>query len=458
MDNIVNRDEIIKRNRVFVLVMVPLICLFLYFLFSPSIAFLSGQENILWERGDWLLSDFFYTLLNIKDGDPYGNKEIYMPLCYLILYPFSLIGDYSPYDSSDDYASLQNCWNNPQGIVSYMYLLIIMSLLFWHSLQKINKNRNLSSLTLVSLFFSCIFIFSIERGNLIFLSAACVNYFLAFYQDEDKKKNRIALVALCIATILKIYPILFGLLLLKERRYKDICFCIVIGVPLAILPYFAFKNGLSNIPIHMANIALNNDYVADKWYHMWGLDNVTKMFCYFLGFPKVASALHLPVISQEIQNILLTISRIITIILSIVSVLLALVNKVPAWKCVALLTCVLILLPANSGFYCGLYLMASFCMMIGGQKINVLYILLSCIIFNPLQIIVLDDFSISCILSNLAMVALWLLLLLSSVKDVIIPSMRRTITDPIDTEERYVYDISGISTVDGVKGISTEDN
>ena len=423
MDNIVNRDEIKKRNRVFVLVMVPLICLFLYFLFFPSIGFLSAQENVLLKKGDWLLSDFFYTLLNIKDGDPYGNKEIYMPLCYLILYPFSLIGDYSPYDPNDIHASLQNCWNNPQGIVSYMYLLLIMSLLFWHSLQKVNKNRNLSNLTLVSLFFSCIFIFSIERGNLIILSAACVNYFLAYYQDEDKKKNRFALVALCIATILKIYPFFLGLLLLKERRYKDICFCIAVGIPLVILPYLAFKNGLSNIPIHMANIALNNDYVADKSYHMWGFDNITKMFCYYFGMPKVASALHLSIVSQETQILWLTISRIVTIILSIASVLLALVKNVPAWKSVALLTCVLILLPANSGFYCGLYFMAAFCVMIGGQKMNILYILLSCIIFNPLQITVLGDFSISCILSNLAMVSLWLLLLFSSVKDVLITSM-----------------------------------
>lgn len=33
----------------------------------------------------------------------------------------------------------------------------------------------------------------------------------------------------------------------------------------------------------------------------------------------------------------------------------------------------------------------------------------------------------------------------------------RTFTDPIGTEERYVYDISGIPTVDGVKGIATEE-
>ena len=169
---------------------------------------------------------------------------------------------------------------------------------------------------------------------------------------------------------------------------------------------------------------MNNDYVADKWHHLWGFDNVTKMLCYYWGLPKVASALNLPILSQETQNLLLTISRIVTIILSIASVLLILVKKVPAWKSVALLTCVLILLPANSGFYCGLYFMAAFCMMMGGREMNIFYVLLCCIIFNPLQITILGDFSISCILSNLAMITLWLLLLLSSVKDVLIPSMR----------------------------------
>ena len=236
MDPIAYRENIRKRNRVFCYVLTPLVLLFLYFLVFPSSILRFNQHMILFVEGRWLLSDYFLTLRSLLEGDPYGNLEIYMPLTYLILYPFSQMDDYGSLTIEHDRVFLDECWTCPWGMVSYMILLLIMSLLFWHSLQKLNRHHYLSNWSMILLFFSSIFIFSIERGNLIILSAAFVNYFFAYYQDSDKKKVWFALFCLCMATILKIYPAIFGLLLLKEKRYKDILYCFAIGIPLVFLP------------------------------------------------------------------------------------------------------------------------------------------------------------------------------------------------------------------------------
>ena len=275
--------EITKRNRLFCYILTPLVLLFLFLLIFPSSIPRFNQTMVLFDQGKWMLSDFFLTLRSLLEGDPYRNDEIYMPLTYLLLYPFSQLGDYQSLTLDFDRVFLTECWGIPLGMVSYMFLLALMTLLFWHSLQKLNRYKFMSHWSFGLLFFSSVFIFSIERGNLIFLSAACVNYFLAYFQDQNKSKVYFALFALCVATSLKIYPAIFGLLLLREKRYKDILWCFAIGIPMVFLPYLAFKGGFENIPIHLANITNMQGEFSTK-------------FIDFFGIPKIANLLYSSVI------------------------------------------------------------------------------------------------------------------------------------------------------------------
>ena len=363
---------------------------------------------ILFNEGQWLLSDFFLTLRSLLDGDPYGNYEIYMPLTYLVLYPFSQICDYGALSVEHDWLFLTECWAIPKAMLSYLFLLLIMLLLFWHSLYQLKRQHGLANWSFLLLFFSSIFIFSLERGNLIILSAACVNYFLAYHDDVDKKKVYLALFSLVIATILKIYPVIFGLLLLKEKRYKDILFCIAIGIPLVFLPYLAFDGGFTNIPVHLSNITNMQGEFSFKW-------------DYFFGMTKIPTMLYSSVIiTGPTYHFLVSILGILNLVLVLLTVLIVLVGKEPYWKNVMLLACALILYPTNSSFYCGLYFFPVFCIFMGDEHKNnrmvYLLLLLSCVIFNPFQVSVLDGFKLASIGSNLAMITIWIILICSSLR------------------------------------------
>ena len=388
MDPIALRDMIRKRNRVFCYVLTPLVLLFLYFLVFPSSILRFNQHMILYVEGHWLLSDYFLTLRSLLDGDPYGHCEIYMPLTYLILYPFSQMEDYGSLTLDQDRVFLDDCWACPWGMVSYMLLLLIMSLLFWHSLQKLNRHHYLSNWSMILLFFSSIF------------------YFLAYYQDSDKKKVWFALFSLCMATILKIYPAIFGLLLLKEKRYKDILYCFAIGIPLVFLPYLAFKGGFENIPVHLNNISQMQGDFSNKWIDAFGM-------------PKIASMLfHSVLITGPTFNVLSTFLQILSMTFVLMSLFLVLFGKNSYWEDVMLLVCTLILYPTNSGFYCGLYFFPVLCIFMGNKsansRVHYLIILLSCVILNPFQISVLDGFKVASIGSNLALIAVWMLVIASS--------------------------------------------
>lgn len=363
---------------------------------------------ILFDEGHWLLSDYFFTLRSLLDGDPYGNCEIYMPLTYLLLYPFSQMDDYGSLTIDQDRVFLNECWTCPYAMVSYMFLLLIMLLLFWHSLHQLKRQHGLANWSFLLLFFSSIFIFSLERGNLIILSAACVNYFFAYYNDVDKKKVYLALFSLVIATILKIYPAIFGLLLLREKRYKDILFCIAIGIPLVFLPYLAFDGGFTNIPVHLSNITNMQGEFSSKW-------------DYFFGIPKIPNMLYFYVIiTGPTYHFLVSCLGILNLVLVLLTVFVVLVGEEPYWKNVMLLACALILYPTNSSFYCGLYFFPIFCIFMGDEHKNnrmvYLILLLSCVIFNPFQVSVLDGFKMASIGSNLAMITIWIILLCSSLR------------------------------------------
>jgi len=406
------QKEISQRNKMFCCILTPLVLLFILFLVFPSSIPRFKQDMVLFNEGKWILSDFFFTLRSLLDGDPYGNSEIYMPLSYLILYPFSQLCDYGALTIEHDRVFLTECWGIPFGMVSYMFLLLMMSLLFWHSLQKLNRKHGLINLSFLLLFFSSIFIFSIERGNLIILSAACVNYYFAYYDDVDKKKRYFALFSLVIATILKIYPAIFGLLLLKEKRYKDILFCITIGIPLIFLPYLAFDGGFSNIPIHLGNIINMQSEFSSKWDYFFGISKIPNMLYYSV------------IITGPTYFFMESFLSILNLVLVLLTILVVLVGKEQYWKNVMLLACALILYPTNSSFYCGLYFFPVFCIFMGNEnknnKLIYLIILLSCVIFNPFQVAVLDGFKLASIGSNLAMITIWIILICSSLKHIAI--------------------------------------
>ena len=64
-----------------------------------------------------------------------------------------------------------------------------------------------------------------------------MEYYTFNYESDDPVKRELALIALAFATCMKLYPVIFGVLLLRKDKLKEATRCIVSGLVLFIVPF-----------------------------------------------------------------------------------------------------------------------------------------------------------------------------------------------------------------------------
>ena len=375
-----------------------------YFLFSIFIiGFLAhyhgDQWSIFFLKGQATFSDFFNLSCFTADNNPYFNDVVidrdkaYLPFSYLIIKLFSIGVDYN---GMTPYGCIQST-----GAMAQAVLFVLVSLgVYIYSLKKLGANNSFLILATIS----APAIFQYERGNLIMLSAACLVCFLAFYNEIGYKKY-IGLTLFCISMVLKVYPAIFGLLLLRDKRYKDILYCIGITSLLIILPFFYFEHGLDNFPVMLRNVSLNSEYFTTY--------TTTARYGIHAFVTLVFAKFHM--IDTEMFNTSLLVSKIITLILCLLSIGMFFLEKTK-WKQLAFLVFPLLMFPTASHFYCGLYLLPVLLLFLNensDNKIDYLYVLMFIISFSPLQIVIKHT-SISGHISCLAALAIWLILIVDT--------------------------------------------
>lgn len=386
-------------NEIFFQVMVLLITVFFILLVSNP---LGSQLNVFYAKTADLFADFFNLQIYIYDNDVYHNmykgleQKNYFPLAYVVLALFSGFEDYSR-------MTLDEVYSSHPAMISCVLFTLFSVLLFYHSLNKIVK---LDGKMIFIISFSSIFLFTIERANLIMLAAAAAFYFIAYKDSDNRMLRYFALLSLCFSVVLKGYPVVLGLYLLLDKRYKDILSCIVITILLAFIPFLFFKHGFNNIPQFISNVQMNNHAYDEGIYPRFGLVVINKLFF---------SALHS--YDTIFASIGYYISKYLVALLSLLSILLFFKERNP-WKKLMIISIIIAYLPSNNGFYCGIYFFPSLILFLKDNKNtrkDFIYMLLYCLLLNPVQIVV-RGMAISWMMSNLAMLAMWLLLIIDSLK------------------------------------------
>lgn len=380
---------------------------------SP-IGALNHQENIIFRAGNDFMADFFNVQRYIADGDPYFNEingqaeHLYLPIGYCLLLPFNNLCDYA-------HMSLQDCWDSHISVFSAVLFLLISLFFFFHSLYILNSKKGWRTFNTFLLLFTSVFLFTIERGNLIILTVACINYFLAFYDSESLWLRRLGLFCLCFAAALKIYPVLFGVLLLADKRYKDIAFCLVCGLILTFVPFLFFKHGLSNVPRLLENVHINSEVYGSVTKYQFGIRSIGTIIVGKLGLSEAAS------------SVFMTGVKIFTWLLALVSIVLSYVEK-RRWLQVALLSLTVVLLPTNSFFYTGMYLIPFIILYINSNNSlsweDYFIVLLLALIFNPIQIMH-NSLNVSMLFANICCILLWGLLIYMAASNIWITKWQR---------------------------------
>lgn len=226
--------------------MVCMLGIMLFYVFALASMYHNQQSG----PALWLLSIFsdFVEIMNFSlEETPYimgeGAGSSYPPIAIIILYPFAYI-------CKDVFAQYAHEALDIDTLTS----LVVRHVEFWIAIvlffivcisaivilaSKIGKFAPIPSLKL-SLIICCSspFVYAIMRGNTIYFALIFVLLFLLYYDSDKPVLREIAYISLAIAGAIKIYPLFFGVFLLKKKRFFPVA---RVAVYFFILFFISFK-------------------------------------------------------------------------------------------------------------------------------------------------------------------------------------------------------------------------
>lgn len=179
----------------------------------------------------FLQKDRFNDLFNMaewcRNMNPYfepsflGNSN-YLPIANIFFWAFSLM---------------------PKTIALVLFTVIFSALIYLFSFISIPKTEttgNRHKYAFVITFLSYAYLFCFERANLEPYVVIPIMAFLFFYQKE---KHQLAILFLAIAAATKIYPVIFILIYVGDKKYKEVALTIIYTVILVVAPLLLQKGG-----------------------------------------------------------------------------------------------------------------------------------------------------------------------------------------------------------------------
>lgn len=221
-------------------------------------------------------SDFFSPMqklrINAYDSPHFSNYPPLANIIFLIIKKFGATTDGLEY--RDDTAI---------GIIFVLFLA--GSILTIYEIGKKylkNDGMMLNVLCILLIMVSGPFLFLYSRGNNLLYVIPMIMFFVKYYDSENKYLQELACVLLAVATALKIYPVFFGLLLIKKEK-KMLCIrtCIY-GAIAFFVPFLVF--GLDTINKFISNLLKREAHYAVN--HIIGLKGSIQVIGGFL-FNKI---------------------------------------------------------------------------------------------------------------------------------------------------------------------------
>lgn len=193
--------------------------------------------------------DLFTSIYHNFLRTPYKEGVIYPPGANFICWVMS------NFFSEEQYYRGVNTMRDSQTGLIIMLIFILSTMIFLIVL--LNKAFNAKPfekiLLVVTCLFSAPFIREISKINIITLCVILTYFFLLYRNDVRGYMQILAFFCLACAVSIKLYPVFFGLFLLKEKKWQEANTCILIGAFVFFLPFFFF-GGISGLPLMFKNI------------------------------------------------------------------------------------------------------------------------------------------------------------------------------------------------------------
>lgn len=129
-----------------------------------------------------------------------------------------------------------------QGIVALVLFYVMAVLLYIIAWKDDSRFTNKEKIFLITAtFFTLPFIFAVERGNSLLWCVPLTMLFVNNYNKKEKSKRILAIVALALAASMKIYPAFFGILLVREKKWKEALTAVVVGAITMFAPFLLME-------------------------------------------------------------------------------------------------------------------------------------------------------------------------------------------------------------------------
>lgn len=256
-------------NKLSLVVVIIAAGMFLFLLYSfiltnywglgyPYNAFLcSPEDNFM---------DFYNVNYFVNDFSPYSsNKHVsYPPFALLLAYPFSLFFQYTKYGSP---AARDNFLAISSYVILFLSFSCFLLKIIYQSIKGNGKWKDIIYTIILFLTYPVFFLF--DRGNYVMLTFIFLYLFVFYYYVHPSW----SLCFLSAAIAMKVYPIFFILLLLNQRRWKDICKVTLMTGCFCIIPLFLFKNSFwENLTNFFANFfSFSGGYATEIANMSWNL-------------------------------------------------------------------------------------------------------------------------------------------------------------------------------------------
>lgn len=136
-------------------------------------------------------------------------------------------------------------------VVTTAVLYTIFGFVFSKALRKNDDASVFIALILLCLSTTSVFGI-IERANIVFLVSILLIVSCMWRNSKSKVKREAALLCIAAAAAIKIYPAVFGLIYICEKRYKEAVRLIIYGILFFFVP-FAFTGGINGFLQFLSN-------------------------------------------------------------------------------------------------------------------------------------------------------------------------------------------------------------
>ncbi len=194
------------------------------------------------------MMDFFNSIYDANFLNPYADKGNIYPAICLLYYRFC--GNFMNPEFSTSFQ-----WRNDQWGLITCALILAFTCIIIYTLLKPKEIKSLIDryFYIVLITGTVPFWYCYERGNIILQALMFLLVFIRFYKSDNKFLRELALICLAIATAIKIYPVFFGLLLIKNKMWKESLRAVIYGIIFFFLPFIVF-GGLDAIKLMVENI------------------------------------------------------------------------------------------------------------------------------------------------------------------------------------------------------------